>query len=112
MSERTACVTLVLTLLASAASAAGLVDPTRPPTSREAGAVAGPAAGARLTSVLVSPERRLATLDGRLVRVGDRVGDARVVAISLAGVRLAGPEGPIDLLLVPRLRGERTVHEE
>lgn len=112
MSERVFATTLLLTLLACCAAAAGLVDPTRPPTLHEAGEVAEPAAAARLTAVLVSPERRIATLDGRVVRVGDRVGDARVVAISLTGVRLIGPEGSVDLPLVPRIRMKRTVHEE
>ena len=76
-------------LLTPQIGAAG--DPTRPPGLR----VNPPAAGAvakapRLTSIVISPTHRHAVIDGNFVRVGDRVGTARVVDIELQGVHLQG----------------------
>jgi MSHA biogenesis protein MshK len=72
---------------ASSAIAQGLSDPTRPPSDpAPAQNAAQPAS--RLQSVLISPGRKLAVIDGRTVSVGERVGDAKVVAISPAQVVL------------------------
>ncbi|RMG51379.1 MAG: hypothetical protein D6717_12945 [Gammaproteobacteria bacterium] len=75
---------LALLLLPMAASAAdeALPDPMQPPRIE----VAAPAAKARaprwyLSSVLVSPGRRVAIINGRAVAPGERVDGARVVAI-------------------------------
>jgi MSHA biogenesis protein MshK len=108
-----------------------LPDPTRPPNAvlramsvRQAGGpapmAAAPAAqpastaasGAsapepakrmpRLTSVRLSADLgNLALLDGRMVRVGDRVGDSTVVSIDDDGVVLRGPKGLQRLSLTP-----------
>lgn len=74
-------------LAASGALAQGLQDPTRPPsaspslqTTREE--------PSRLQSVLISPGRKLAVIDGRTVMLGERVGDATVIAIAPARVIL------------------------
>lgn len=78
-------------LLACAASSAGqaaraqaLSDPMRPPQISAAelplASAQGPAS--RLQSVLISPARRLAVIDGRVVALGGQVGGATVVAIS------------------------------
>jgi MSHA biogenesis protein MshK len=79
---------IVLGLLAaSSAFAQGLSDPTRPPS-------ASPSIQnttdevSRLQSVLISPGRKLAVIDGRTVALGERVGDATVVAIAPAQVIL------------------------
>lgn len=74
-------------------------DPTRPPASLIApvrtpdGAIIGPPVRAepRLQSVLVSLRpggRRVAVIDGKMVRQGQRVGDAVVVAIGAREVVL------------------------
>src|SRR5205823_5413429 len=57
-----------------AALAQPLNDPTRPPsaTSPES----GEPVPSRLQSVLLSPTRKIAVIDGRAVRLGERVGDA------------------------------------
>jgi MSHA biogenesis protein MshK len=68
-----------------AAHAQSLLDPTRPPQSgaaSESASGAGPAATTRLQSVLLSPGRKLAVIDGQTVPLGGRVGDATVVEIS------------------------------
>jgi MSHA biogenesis protein MshK len=65
------------------------VDPTRPPSP-----VAGVPGGERsaqsrtLQSVLIAPGRSVAVVDGEMVRVGSRLGDAEVVKIDEFGVVL------------------------
>ena len=81
-------------LLALPAGGTELNDPTRPvdvkPTS--VGSVAPAAAGdtppARLEAVLHAPDRTVAIINGKLLHVGDWVGDARIEAIDLDSVRL------------------------
>ena len=89
------CVVLAGALLALAPGvlAQVLADPTRPP---DAAPVLGSAASAgaarpQLQSVLISNQpggRRLAVIDGRSVRAGDKVGGAVVVSIGEASVAL------------------------
>jgi MSHA biogenesis protein MshK len=89
---------LALAALAHTALAQTTIDPTRPPAVLEArAAVAGVAgegavsAQPQLQSVLVSRRpggRRLAVIDGKIVRQGQRVGDAVLVAISSTEVVL------------------------
>ena len=73
----------VLAMIAPA-RAQGLVDPTRPPNAPTDSPQqdAGPAAGSALQSVLISPGRRLAIINGTTVAVGGMVGDAKVVKIT------------------------------
>lgn len=88
----------------SAAPAQPLADPMRPPAAPEVSAEAGGASAkgaARLQSVLISPGRRVAVIDGRVFRQGERVGDATLVAISESHVVLQGPGGRETLKLIP-----------
>jgi MSHA biogenesis protein MshK len=80
-----------------------LPDPTRPPAAfalpaTNAAAVSGPV----LQSILISSSRRHAIIDGRTVRVGDKVGGAEVVEITAGQVTLQ--EGGVKrvLQLFPR----------
>ena len=89
------CVFLAGALLALAPGvfAQALVDPTRPPDAAPVPASAASAGAARpqLQSVLISNRpggRRLAVIDGRSVRAGDKVGGAVVVSIGEARVVL------------------------
>jgi len=75
---------------AARAQSTPLVDPTRPPIvepERMNDAAAKPA-GPRLESVLISPSRRVAVINGNPMTVGARLGDATVVAISEGSVVL------------------------
>ena len=82
---------LLLALLASAGAAraqdAGLPDPTRPPALLSAPVVGtGPArtAGPQLQSILISLRpggRRVAVIDGKTLRQGERINGAVVEAI-------------------------------
>ena len=67
--------------------AQALNDPMRPATA-SIETQAETAAVSRLQSVLISPTRNIAVIDGRAVRLGERVGDAQLVAIGPAEVTL------------------------
>ncbi len=78
-------------LAASAGShAQALVDPTRPPNASAASAPAGAAgpAAMQLQSVLISPGRKVAVINGETVLVGGHFGDATLVRIEATRVTL------------------------
>jgi MSHA biogenesis protein MshK len=64
-----------------------LVDPTRPPYGG-VGASRASAAGPELQSVLISPTRRLAVIDGQTVPLGGKFRDATLTRITESGVEL------------------------
>ncbi len=86
-----------------AALAQPLADPMRPPAAPAPEQAGGEAATPqpRLQSVLISPSRRLAVIDGRVVRLGERVGDATLAAISESQVVLQRAGGRETLRLNP-----------
>ena len=81
---------LPLLALSGLIRAEQLSDPTRPPLPRVEAAVATPAVSraARLEAVLHSNDRAVAIIDGKLLRVGDWVGNARIDAIGSDAVHL------------------------
>jgi MSHA biogenesis protein MshK len=84
---------LALGLAWPGAQAQALDDPTRPPAALWAPASVAPVVAARpqLQSVLISTQpggRRLAVIDGQVVRVGSKVGDAVVTEIHDTAVLL------------------------
>jgi hypothetical protein len=83
-------------------STQGLSDPTRPP-----GAVAGgdgdEGGAGQLQSVILSGGRKLAIIGGVAYKVGERVGDARVLSIDAEMVRLRDPQGIQVLRISPAL---------
>ena len=87
------------------------VDPTRPP-SPAAGAPGGEkgAQSRILQSVLIAPGRSVAVVDGEMVRVGSRLGDAVVVKIDEYSVVLRGSGRTETLRLLPDAKraGPRT----
>ena len=101
----------------AAAHAQTVTDPTRPPASAAAAAAADPAdrhadAAARLPRPAAAPAsapqlqsiQRPATgaasalVDGRLMRVGERIGDQTIVAIDTHGVQLRNARGALQTL--------------
>ena len=102
-------------LVGSAYSAPGaaqdLGDPMRPArASPEAGDVL--AAESRLRSVILSSERKLALIDGQLVALGGKVGDAVLVRIGVADVTLKRGEQYETLHMYPGVqRRARTAPE-
>lgn len=83
-----------------------LQDPTRP-SFLSPGTDAAAADATRTTPSLVlnairlSPTRRSAMINDRSVKVGERIGDARVVAIDRDGVRLQRGTEQFTLHLLP-----------
>jgi len=75
-------------LAATAAAAQGLSDPMRPPSAMPEERARMEVRASRLQSVLISPGRKLAVIDGQTVSLGGRVGDATLVAIAPAQVVL------------------------
>ena len=87
---------------AGAALAQPLADPTRPPLHGSVEARdAAPAPLTRLQSVLISAGRSRAVIDGRAFQVGERVGDAMLVAIEPSHVLLQRGGAYERLTLVP-----------
>ncbi len=67
----------------AAAQTAPLADPTRPPGAgtESAAGKAAPVA-ARLQSVLISPTRRIAVIDGKAVALGGRIASATLESVT------------------------------
>ncbi len=86
--------TLLLAFAAAGAYAQTLQDPMRPPSfAVPSGGADGEALdvsqlGPVLQSTMLSEGRRIAMIDGKPMKVGDKIGDARIVAIDPASVTL------------------------
>lgn len=96
-------------VLAGAALAQPLADPTRPPTPAPAQLRQSEAPRQRLQSVLISAGRRIAVIDGRAVHLGGRVGDATLVSIEPAQVTLQRGAAHERLTLLPSAIEKRPV---
>ena len=88
------------------AAAENLSDPTKPwaykpQAAGDAGAAAAAVKTPALSSTMISPERRIAVIDGQIVQEGDRLGSKKVIAIEAGLVRLRGPQGNSTLTLLP-----------
>lgn len=88
------------------AQAQNLADPTRPPATteatpeRSAASVAGPV----LQSVLISPSRKMAIINGQSVNLGEKFGEARLVKISESEVVLRNGQEVQILKLFPNVQ--------
>jgi MSHA biogenesis protein MshK len=97
---------LICLSVAMPSGAQALSDPTRPPipTGAPVADSGTRASGPALQSILLSPLRRLALINGRMVKVGDRVGNARVVAIDFDSVKLRRGDSISIMKLLPDVR--------
>lgn len=93
---------MLLLLLPGVVLGQAMSDPTRPPFSlgevgEQAGSVAktvNPVAQRKgLLSVIISTERCAAIIDGKMIRLGEKYGDATLVEIKPQGVVLQGKLG-------------------
>jgi len=91
----------VILLCALPASASALTDPTRPADTGAASAPADAADTGRLRTVIISPGRRAAIIDGQTVELGAKHGDVRLIEVSESGVVLQGEQGRQVLTLFP-----------
>jgi len=102
-------------LLPAAASAQRItVDPTRPPAGFGTGAAdteRETAGGIRLQTVMISPTQRAAIINGVMVRLGEKYGDAVLVKVAENEVVLKGAGAQQVLRIHPevdmRARGAR-----
>ena len=95
------CVMLILALPVQAA----VEDPTRPPGMSEAPSIRSSESAQVsprwvLTSTLVSPDRRSAVINDRVVSLGDRVNGATVVEINPSEVRLRASGHELTLVML------------
>ncbi len=81
-------------------------DPTRPPSAAEVRAFFGEGTDSvdareslQLQSILVSNQRRSAIINDRRVSIGDRIGNAEVIAIDADRVRLRRDGAELNLTL-------------
>ena len=77
---------------------AELRDPTRPMIlpGEQVTATGKP----ELSAIIISKDRRIAVISGSVVRVGDIIGNAKVVSIESNTVQLDAPSGRITLNLM------------
>jgi MSHA biogenesis protein MshK len=98
--------TIIVLLLLVMPVQAAMEDPTRPPSLSGGKAVAGvrhkPRPRWRLSSTLISPQRRSAVIDGRVVVRGDRINGATVISIESGAVRLRAKGREFTLLLLEK----------
>jgi MSHA biogenesis protein MshK len=76
-------------------SHADLRDPTRPPKIH-----LGVVNALVLKEIVISPNRSIAVINDRIVRIGDNIEDAKIIAIKANSVELDGPDGMIILELL------------
>jgi len=109
MSRISLALLLAATFLATGAVAAqGLVDPTRPPHLGEAPAGVGaagdgPPGAYRLETVILSPGRKLAVINGTMVPLGGKIGEGRLVKVTERGVVIQTGDGVERLQFHPGL---------
>lgn len=84
--RRTTLPLTALLAMGAAAQAQALRDPTRPVTARET-TQSVEVAGLQLEAVMGSGVRRLAIVNGKIVRAGDRVGGALIQEIGSDSIR-------------------------
>ena len=96
---------MLLCMLSGTAWGYALPDPTRPPAEIGGGdgMVASPqlppAKG--LMSVIISPTRCAAIIDGKTFNLGEQYDGSKLVRISASGVVLQGPKGLRTMALFP-----------
>ena len=118
MTYRSRCNVLVASVLLaggllSLPAQAQFEDPTRPPNFSELASNAAQDSSApawQLSSILVSPQRSIAIINGKTVKQGDRIGNARVLKIQTTGVILRTGEETFTVKLLPEKM--KTTREE
>jgi MSHA biogenesis protein MshK len=93
---------VVLALMSAVALAQALNDPMRPPTAYTAPESGGSDAGGPvLQSVMISPTLKAAIINGEMVKLGGKFGDAKLVKISESEVVLKSGEETQILKMYP-----------
>jgi MSHA biogenesis protein MshK len=99
------CLAALLEASSWVVSAEVLTDPTRQPAELSVLPISGVRANApkniKLQSIIISPERRAAIINGQTVKVGDPVDDETLVEVNEGSVVLQGKQGRKVLTLFP-----------
>jgi MSHA biogenesis protein MshK len=93
----------MLIAAATAATAQGLADPTRPPAALALPGSAAASGGPVLQSVMLSPGRKVAMISGQMVALGGRYGSARLVRLTDSEAELKDGAETIVLSLYPQV---------
>ena len=95
---------VALLALGGAAGAETLQDPTRPVTAREV--TQSPDSGAlQIEAIMDSGPRRIAIVNGKIVRAGDRIGTALIEEIGSDSIRYTRDgRSSISTITKPKLR--------
>ncbi|MDO8925759.1 MAG: hypothetical protein Q7U94_02470 [Sideroxyarcus sp.] len=106
-----------LTCVCTTLQAEVLPDPTRPateflPSSGAAGSAQQAPADDGLRTILISPDRRSAVINGQQVPLGGKVGGERLMAVCEDSVVLQGADGRHEVSLYPGvvIEGRRNKH--
>jgi len=75
--------------------ALSLPDPTKPPDL-----IISHAGTLELNQIIISTERKLAIINGKILHIGEILDDNKVIAINENTVELLGPNGKITLVLL------------
>jgi len=94
-------VLLLLCAASACVSAEVLPDPTKPPAEISAPQGGGMLSANLLRTIIISPHRRAAIIDGQTVELGAKYGNARLIEVSASGVVLEGSQGRQALTLFP-----------
>lgn len=78
-----------------------MTDPTKPPAEIYAPPGVVVPEGNGLRTIIISPTRRAAIIDGQTVELGAKHGDVRLIEVSESGVVLEGSQGRQVLALFP-----------
>ncbi|MGH8700700.1 MAG: hypothetical protein ACREVR_05925 [Burkholderiales bacterium] len=102
----------VLALMPAVASAQIATDPTRPPTGFFAEAPESAAGSNQLQSVMISPTRRAAIINGVVVELGGKYGDAVLMRVAEDEVVLRSGDSRQVLRLHPAVQKVDIVRAE
>jgi MSHA biogenesis protein MshK len=95
---------LSLSLVPATVIAQTLVDPTKPPAELSARAGEETVESNELQSIIISPTRRAAIINGQTVELGGKTGDVRLIEVSETGVVLQGAKGRQVLTMFPNVK--------
>lgn len=93
---------LLLGAIPALSLAQALVDPTKPPAELSA-SPGEPVPATTLQSIIISPTRRAAIINGQTVELGGKSGDDRLIEVTESRVVLQGTKGRQVLSLFPNV---------
>ncbi|MGZ3159118.1 MAG: MSHA biogenesis protein MshK [Burkholderiaceae bacterium] len=100
----------LMLMVVNLAYAEQFADPTRPPDTMGSGQTANPNVESApvLQSVLISPHRRLAIINGKAVKLGEKFGKSKLVSITETEVVLQSGKDLQTLKLFPGVQKRLT----